>query len=301
MQTLSFQQADLVRLLQSRHTQHVIWFINLLLVIWIASILANLTWSLLSPPEVVEPPKTVSASASAPVNPDRQLISQIPGWHLNKRQEQGSQPVKEEIPIEAPETKLQLILRGVLSSDDPVHARAIIADPRGKEEQYAIGKELPGNAELSEIHPDRVILKRNGRYETLRLPKDKISSNTTASRYVSRNTSSSSPLQRLNSVRQQLQQAPSKVSDLIRATPKRGEDGSTIGYVLSPGRDPELFEQVGLQAGDVAIQINDIKLDNPANSARALKSMQTGESVSVTVMRNDQQEVLSLEWPEETD
>ena len=306
MQTLSFQQADLVRLLQSRHTQHVIWVINLLLVIWIASILANLTWGLLSPPEVVEPPKTVAVSASAPVNPDRQLISQIPGWHLMGIAEQGSQPVQEEIPIEAPETKLQLILRGVLSSDDPVHARAIIADPRGKEEQYAIGKELPGNAELSEIHPDRVILKRNGRYETLRLPKDKIPSNTTASntaasRYVSRITSGSSSRQRLNSVRQQLRQAPARVSDLIRATPKRGEDGSTIGYVLSPGRDPELFEQVGLQAGDVAIQINDIKLDNPANSARALKSMQIGESVSVTVMRNDQEEVLSLEWPEETD
>ena len=62
-----------------------------------------------------------------------------------------------------------------------------------------------------------------------------------------------------------------------------------------------MFAQVGLQEGDVAIQINDIKLDNPANSARALKSMQSGESVSVTVMRNDQEEVLSLEWPEETD
>ena len=99
---------------------------------------------------------------------------------------QGSQPVQTNIPIEAPETKLQLILRGALSSDDPEHARAIIADPRGKEEQYAIGEELPGNAELSEIHPDRVILKRNGRFETLRLPKDKMPSNTVASRNVSR-------------------------------------------------------------------------------------------------------------------
>jgi type II secretory pathway component PulC len=53
-----------------------------------------------------------------------------------------------------------------------------------------------------------------------------------------------------------------------------------------------------LQPGDVAIQINDIKLDNPSNSARALKSMQSGESVTVTVLRNEQEEVLSLEWPE---
>ena len=76
------------------------------------------------------------------------------------------------------------------------------------------------------------------------------------------------------------------------------QGGKTVGYVLSPGRDPDLFAQVGLQAGDVAIQINDIKLDNPSNSARALKSMQSGESVTVTVLRNEQEEVLSLEWPE---
>jgi general secretion pathway protein C len=300
MQTLSFQQADLIRILQSRHTRHVILVVNLLLVIWIASILATLTWGLLSPPDSVEQVEVVAESAPVPVNPDRQLISQLPTWHLMGVATQGSQPVQASIPIEAPETKLQLILRGALSSNDPEHARAIIADPRGKEEAYEIGKELPGNAELSEIHPDRVILKRNGRFETLRLPKDKLPSNTVASRFVSAPASAGSPQQRLNSARQQLKQSPSNLSDLVRATPKRGEDGNTIGYILSPGRDPELFAQVGLQEGDVAIQINDIKLDNPSNSARALKSMQSGESVSVTVMRNDQEEVLSLEWPEES-
>jgi general secretion pathway protein C len=299
MQTLSFQQADLIRILQSRHTKYVIRVINLLLVIWIASILATLTWGLLSPPDPVEQIEVVTESASVPVNPDRQLISQIPGWHLMGVATQGSQPVQTITPIDAPETKLQLILRGALSSNDSEHARAIIADPRGKEEAYEIGQQLPGDAELSEIHPDRVILKRNGRFETLRLPKDKLPSNTVASRFVSTPASVSSPQQRLTSARQQLKQSPANLSDLVRATPKRGDDGNTIGYILSPGRDPELFAQVGLQAGDVAIQINDISLDNPANSARALKSMQSGESVSVTVMRNDQQEVLSLEWPEE--
>jgi general secretion pathway protein C len=297
MQTLSFQQADLIRLLQSRHTRLAIRVINLLLVIWIASILANLTWNLLSPPASPVEIENVTESVSAPENPDRQLISQIPGWHLMGVATQGSQPVQTNTPIEAPDTKLQLILRGALASNDPEHARAIIADPRGKEEQYAIGKQLPGNAELSEIHPDRVILKRNGRYETLRLPKEEVSSNTVASRFVSTPSRSRIPGQRLNAVRQQLRKGSANVSNLVRVTPKRGNDGRTIGYVLSPGQDPDLFEQVGLQAGDIAIQINDIKLDNPANSARALKSMQSGESVSVTVLRNDREEVLTLDWP----
>jgi general secretion pathway protein C len=300
MQTLSLQQADLIRILQSRHTKTAIRVINLLLVIWIASMLATLTWDLLSPEEPEEQIETVTESAAVPVNPDRQLISQLPAWHLMGVAKQDSQPVQTNTPIEAPETKLKLILKGALSSDDPELARAIIADPRGKEEQYAVGEKLPGNAELSEIHADRIILKRNGRFETLRLPKDKKSSNTVASRSVSarpRASPMASPQQRLNTARQQLKQGSGNLANLVRATPKRGKDGKTIGYILSPGRDPDLFAQVGLQQGDVAIQINNIKLDNPTNSARALKSMQSGDSVSVTVLRHGQEQVVSLEWP----
>ena len=297
MQTLSLQQADLIRILQSRNTQRAMWLINLLLIIWIAYMLATLTWDLLSPPQSVDEIEVITDSAPAPVNPDRQLINQMPSWHLMGVALQGNQPVQTNTPVDAPETKLNLILKGALASSDPVNARAIIGDPRGKEEQYAVGEQLPGNAELSEIHPDRVILKRNGRFETLRLPRDKKSANTVASRAVS-SRPRASPSQRLSSARQQLKRGNANLPNLVRATPKRGKDGKTIGYTLSPGRDPDLFQQVGLQAGDVAIQINSISLDNPTNSARALKSMQSGESVSVTVMRNGQEQVLSLEWPE---
>ena len=298
MQTLSLQQADIIRVLQSPQTRRVILVINLLLIVWIASILASLTWDLLSPDAAIEPVEAVADAAAVQVNPDRQLISQMPGWHLMGVARQSSAPVQASTPVTAPETKLKLILRGVLASNDPDNARAIIADPRGKELQYGLGDTLPGNAELSEVHPDRIILKRNGRFETLRLPKTEKGSTRVASRSVSARRSTQSPQQRLTNVRQQLRQSPGNLSNLIRATPKRGQGGKTVGYVLSPGRDPDLFAQVGLQSGDVAIQINDIKLDNPSNSARALKSMQSGESVTVTVLRNEQEEVLSLEWPE---
>ena len=287
-----------MRVLQSPQTRRVILVINLLLIVWIASILASLTWDLLSPDAAIEPVEAVADAAPVQVNPDRQLISQMPGWHLMGVARQSSAPVQASTPVTAPETKLKLILRGVLASNDPDNARAIIADPRGKELQYGLGDTLPGNAELSEVHPDRIILKRNGRFETLRLPKTEKGSTRVASRSVSARGSTQSPQQRLTNARQQLSQSPGKLSNLIRATPKRGAGGKTVGYVLSPGRDPDLFAQVGLQPGDVAIQINDIKLDNPSNSARALKSMQSGESVTVTVLRNEQEEVLSLEWPE---
>jgi len=78
--------------------------------------------------------------------------------------------VEETRPVVVPETKLNLKLRGVFASKDPNAARAIIADARGDEDSYRIGSEVPGGAVLTEIHPDHVIIKHNGRYETLKLP-----------------------------------------------------------------------------------------------------------------------------------
>ena len=304
MNVLSIQQNDVIRLMRGQHMQKVIWVINLLLVVWIASQLATLTWSLLAPAETPESAPVVTGELPARADPAVQLIRQLPEWHLMGVVTQAAAPVKQAAPVDAPDTRLQLVLRGALSSDDKDHARAIIADPRGKEDQYAIGDTLPGNAELSEVYPDRVILLRNGRYETLRLPKDKqaggnrATNRTVVSRTAGRQ-SAVSPAQRLQTVRQQLQQSPRSLYGLVRATPHTGEDGSIVGYTLAPGRDPELFDQVGLQEGDVVVQVNDIRLDNPANSARALKSVQTGESVSVTVLRGGEEQVLTLNLPEQ--
>jgi len=288
--------------LQGRHTRLVIRVLNVLLVVWIASLIANLTWDVLSPEEESGEAAVVPANAPVQANPDRQLINQLPGWHLMGVVARGSAPVTTSAPVDAPETSLKLVLKGVFSSDDQDNARAIIADPRGKEEQYSVGDKLPGNAELSEVHPRKVILKRGGRYETLTLLQDKKPAGMARSKPAPRRTapqrSSSSPQERLRTVRENLRKRPRDLYNLVKATPKNDADGNIMGYELGPGRDPGLFADVGLQQGDVAIQVNDIKLDNPANSARALKSLQSGDAVSVIVLRNGQQQTLSLSVPE---
>jgi general secretion pathway protein C len=300
--TFPLPQADVIRVLQSRRTRLFIRVLNVLLVIWIASLVANLTWDLLAPEEAPEAVAVVPENTPVQANPDRQLVSQLPDWHLMGVVAKGGAPVKTNAPIDAPETSLKLVLRGVFSSDDQGNARAIIADPRGKEEQYSVGDKLPGNAELSEVHSYKVILKRSGRYETLKMPQDGNSGSNIVRQPTPKKSapqrSSGSPAERLRTVRETLRERPRDLYNLVKATPKRDEKGITIGYELKPGRDPELFAQVGLQEGDVAIQINDIRLDNAANSSRALKSVQSGDTVSVTVLRNGQEEVLSLSVPE---
>jgi len=308
MQTIaSMQQVDFVRLMQSAQMRRVIMVVNLLLVIWIASQLARLTWGFFAPADDAAP--VVAETVTAPVqrNEELELIRQIPGWHLMGVVSQQAAPVRAAVPIEAPDTRLKLILRGAFSSDDPKHARAIIADPRGKEDQYAIGDNLPGNAELSEVLPDRVILQRNGRYETLRLPQDQQQKNITVSAV---NTSlrsavrpragvTPSPAQRLQAISQRVRQNPVSLYEIVRPVPKQDEEGNIIGYILQPGRDRELFDHLGLQAGDVVTQINDLKLDNAANSAQALKSVQNGQEVTMTVLRDGVEQVMSFSLPEE--
>jgi len=74
--------------------------------------------------------------------------------------------------VTAPDTRLNLKLRGTIAADDETIAHAIIVDGNSKANVYFIEDAIPGGASLHEVYPDRVILKRGGAFETLRLPKE---------------------------------------------------------------------------------------------------------------------------------
>jgi general secretion pathway protein C len=207
-----------------------------------------------------------------------------------------AQPVRVATPVDAPDTQLKLTLKGALASDDKEEARAIIADQRGQDEHYKIGDTLPGNAELSAIHPDRVILKRNGRYETLRLPTDVQPGNVfSAAAVPAALRSTQSAAERLQAVRQQIRQQPAKLAGMLRIAPVNDPEGNMIGYSVAPGRDPQLFEQIGLQAGDVVTQVNGLPMSDPQNGPQALQALQGGEPVTVKLLRNGVEETLALD------
>jgi general secretion pathway protein C len=127
-------------------------------------------WELLR--EATEPAGPAAAEdAHAPDAQGEELqpgLERIAGWHLFGRPPEQTVAAPR-APVEAPKTRLQLTLRGVMASGAAGEARAIIAEPGGRERQYRPGQAVPGGAELAEVRPDRVILQRNGRYETLPL------------------------------------------------------------------------------------------------------------------------------------
>lgn len=299
MTGMTMQVNELARLLQGRHAQTGVRVINILLVILIAAQLASLTWALLPGQEPLPVPvanKTGTVSQAAPGNA---AILQIPELHLMGVPTSAA-PVQAGAPVDAPDTQLRLTLRGALASDNKQDARAIIADSSGKEDQYAIGDTVPGNAELSEVYADRVILKRSGRYETLRLPVDGgtgggNSSAAPRAMALQGSNASGTPAERLRQVREQIRSSPNSLYGMIRAAPKEDADGKLTGYVVTPGQDAKLFAQVGLQNGDVVTEVNNLSLADPNNATKALKSLQSGEQVTVKLLRNGVEQTLTIE------
>lgn len=142
------------------------WLVNIALLLLLVDAVTRLTWQWLDQEETAKPANRQNTS-SRPAVRNVNLAQQVSRFHLFGKAEVASQ---KGIPTVAPETKLNLVLRGVISSDVPTDAIAIIATRGGANEKgYSPGDRLPGGAELKEIYQDRVILKHRGRFETLTL------------------------------------------------------------------------------------------------------------------------------------
>lgn len=189
--------------------------------------------------------------------------------------------------VQLPETALNLTLQGTLFSDDPQQAKAIIADANNKADTYRRGQTFQGVV-LQDILQDRVILQRNGIPETLRLKKE--SSNLLS------NTISSPvppPQTNLNEFRKQILDKPANLSKVVRIKPA-DKNGKLIGYELNAGNDSQLFQQIGLQNGDIAIKINDIPLDVPTQSFNALQQLSTAKNLKLDILRKGNPQTLSI-------
>jgi general secretion pathway protein C len=239
---------------------------------------------------------------------------QISSWHLfgvvpkniPKPIVVAPEPVA---PQEAPDTTLRLTLKGVAASRDMMSAWAIIADRMRNEDTYGIDDPLPDGAVLKEIYADRIILLHNGRLETLRLPEDNLPegsnnrANRSSARANRRSNTRSTPrrtssvpngavnqlsyeaAQVVKSYKQKLLSDPQSVMNTLRAEPYR-QGGQLKGYRIFPGKDKQLFGQVGLQPGDVVTAVNGIELDSPLKGLEVMQNITDASEVSVNVLRN---------------
>jgi general secretion pathway protein C len=263
-----------------------------LLVIAIAWILARLTWQLLPAP------KSQQAAYSAPDVALHQFdVNRLVNQHLFGTAAPAAANGN------APDTTLALTLHGIVAGHSTADSRAIIV-ANGDEEPYAIGASLPGGAVVRAIFPDRVLLARDGRIEALRLPR----SDTSGGDSGTNNTSFNSPPVTgptalpgpadLGALRQEIQNNPQNLANMINTVPYKDSNNQLIGYRVYPRANPALFTQLGLRPGDVVTAVNGNSLGDPGQMMKIMSGLKTSDQVSVTVLRDGQQQTLMLQLPD---
>lgn len=297
--------------------------VALLLVLWLAHSFASLFWLLMPEPELPQAQVAPNAleSARAPESAQRVDIAELKNMQIFGRldQEAASQVAETEpaagprIEDEAVDTQLRMTLQGVIDSSEEQGGRAIIASGKNQE-IYAPGDKLPEgqNVTLEKILPLRVILNNNGRYESLWLYQDKdfVANRRsepvpdTPGRSWEGDEASLLPTEEPQAtdgetgaetdegpqteVESELEQASRSLSDVVSMSIHR-EDGQIVGYKIRPGRDRELFESLGLEAGDVVMAVNGTELTSPQKVMELYRNMGDTSSASLLIKRGEQE------------
>nr|WP_250159980.1 type II secretion system protein GspC [Vibrio alginolyticus] len=212
---------------------------------------------------------------------------------FGKYTEQKVAVVEQPIVKDAPKTRLNLTLVGAVASSDANTSLAVIAN-RGKQATYGLGEEIEGTrATLKAVLVDRVIIDNQGRDETLMMQgieyKKLSESPQVARAQAQRAEAATSDVgEKLEQIREEIAKDPQSVFKYITISPVK-KDGDIVGYRVSPGRDAALFNDVGLQPGDIAVQLNGIDLSDPSSSVQLMQVMSDPQELNLTVERDGQQ------------
>jgi general secretion pathway protein C len=208
----------------------------------------------------------------------------------------------------APDTTLNLVLKGIVSAEDPKKGWVIIADGQNVDRRYVVGDAIGSDVTLDSIYSDRVILSRAGVLETLRLPKSQALNAGQASTTTSQTTQGSTTQNATTPYVQSpislggvdWNQTSAKLGVDVKALAQQVtvlpviENGQIVGVRLQGSVDTPLVSRLGLQADDVVTAINGIALDSPSKAQAVAQSLATANSATVTIRRNGKIENLKV-------
>jgi len=260
-----------------------------LLVVAIAAAAADIAWRLM--PAAGQGPAPAAAPQDARVSGERG--PDAARHALFGEPEEGGDSAGAEV-TEAPETTLQLVLRGVIATGDPATSRAIIAGRDG-EKGYSPGDDLPGGAVLERVLENRVLLRRDGRFEELRMPRSDLArpaesgDDLVSTGDIEPELSESE----VRDFRDRLRNDPGSLAGIFRASPVR-ENGEVRGYRVRPGREEELFRRFGFEAGDIITEVNGTPLDSPRRGMELMNELGRAERLSVVVERDGQRRRIEM-------
>jgi general secretion pathway protein C len=280
-----------------------------LLAIFLLSYAAELTWRVWPQPADNGRLKTISSGQPVILKNSNNRLNLADIKRLNLFGDYNAEPIEEKEVTDAPVTRLNLTLTGVVSSSVKDQGAAIIKN-RNQQQTYGIGEKIEGtNASLKEVYADRVIIKNGSSSETLMLDGvdyNKISNQSINqpiqapvtisqpnTRDLGRRTLSDDAIQ----ASKELQDQPASFIDYIAVSPHR-PNGELLGYRVSPGKKPALFKAAGLKSGDVITDINGLDLTDMQQTLEAMNMLKELQSLQISVQREDELITIYLDLPQ---
>lgn len=292
----------------SRYQKQLHFVVVVLLSLYLLAFAARLVWQIIPEPSAPAIPSGLSSIPKPLQNAQGGVdVAKIQQLNIFGALDAATQ-IEEQPVTDAPETKLNLTLTGVVASSLKEEAAAIIEN-RGTQNVYGLGEKIEGtNATLNQVLADRVIIKNGIRKETLMLDGidyDEANKRRTQTEVQRRPpprkqvvpAQKPQPVEVDEAITSQLRESPASFTDFISISPSIS-GGQLVGYQISPGKKPDLFKSAGLQAGDVVIQINGLDLTDPQQAKEAMTELQQANTIELTLTRDDEYITLYLDMPE---
>jgi general secretion pathway protein C len=230
------------------------------------------------------PPKITATAPVQQVHNQSVDVAAITSAHLF-----GTPPIEAaaQDAANAPPTNIPLVLVGIIAADDPHDGLAILGENAAGAKVFAVGDNVPGGAKLHDVLVDHVVIDHNGRLESLMLPRQLKSGAPAPS---STALQMEAPVERM---RKLITDDPGLMADIMRPQAAYAQ-GKLKGFRVFPGRNRQAFARLGLHAGDLVMAVNGTPLDDPGRSQEIFKTLGSSSEAHITVMRNGQQQDLSL-------
>jgi general secretion pathway protein C len=213
-------------------------------------------------------------------------------------------PAPETAPAENENLTIKLVGTSQLSRGKPY---AIIEDQGGNQSLYRVGEDVPGAGKLLEVAQDRAVILHNGHKVAVAIPRETPSPGEPLQpmrgrvrRFPGRMPpphGSVGGVRRLGTNRFVLDRrtVENNLNNMaplftqIRATPNV-EGGVSNGFLLSEIQPGSIFQQIGLQDGDLLKSVNGQSVGDPGKAMALLQSLQSQlpnqRLITLDVVRN---------------
>lgn len=261
---------------------------------WVLSLcvayqLAVLTWLIIDQPVVVLP-EAVQGQANVANMPQSYGLAQLDIFGSP-----AQTPLAPQQEIDAPKTRLRLLLMGVFVAADKTQSSAIIAEQGRDGEFFKIGDRVQGRALLSQVYEDKVILDNSGKFETLTFEESQkaLKGITANARKPTPSVSSKSParnkaqfkraLRGVRTAEQFVGFAKEQLEDPQQAMENLGLQATGDGYVLTPSSS--MLMSIGMKPGDKLISVNGHQLGDPAQDKLIIDEVYASGSARIVIER----------------